>query len=224
MTTLISGAAGALGAVVTELFLEKGSNVHAACYSPDEETRLKRLFLGAALTSCVCNASAADGIAAWFASAPACDAVVHLVGGIQAGKPLSKTDDAMFDSMSNLNARSTFLVLRAAMNALPDGGAIVTVAAKAALRPEPNKSVYAAAKAAVVALTLTAAEEGKPRGIRANCIVPGILRTAANLEWAENGEENLWTPPEDAAATIYALATTPGINGAVVPLYGKLPA
>ncbi len=223
MMTFISGAAGNLGAVVTQFFLENKSNVHAACFSAEEAARLGEQF--PVITTCVCDLGTAEGVAAWFASAPVIpDAVVHLVGGIQAGKPLAETTDAMFDAMIALNARSTFLVLRQSMNALSaKGGAIITVAAKAAVRPEPNKSAYAAAKAAVIALTLTAAEEGKPFDIRANCIIPGILRTPANLTWAENGEENLWTPPEDVARTIYALATTPGINGAVIPLYGKLP-
>lgn len=221
--TLISGAAGNLGAVVTQFFLEKGSNVHAACFNAEEEARLAKEF--PSVTTCVCDLGSAQGVSTWFESAPILpDTVVHLVGGIQAGKPLAETTDAMFDAMIALNARSTFLVLRQAMNVLSaSGGAIITVAAKAALHPEPNKSAYAAAKAAVISLTLTAAEEGKPHNIRANCIVPGILRTPANLTWAENGEEALWTPPEHVAQTIYALATTSGMNGAVLPLYGKLP-
>lgn len=223
MTTLISGAAGNLGAIVTRFFLEKGSNIHAACFNAEEEIRLAGEF--PSITTCVCDIGTTEGVAAWFDSAPTVpDAVVHLVGGIQAGKPLAETTDAMFDTMITLNTRSTFVVLRQAMNVLAaSGGAIITVAAKAAVHPEPNKSAYAAAKAAVIALTLAAAEEGKTHNIRANCIIPGILRTPANLTWAENGEEDLWTPPEHVAQTIYALATTPGINGAVLPLYGKLP-
>lgn len=225
MTALISGAAGNLGVVVTRFFLENGGNVHAACFSAEEEARLRETFPTTALTACISNISTPDGVESWFETAPECNIVVHLVGGIQAGKPLVETTESMFDAMINLNTRSTFLTLRKAMKCMEkDGGSIITVAAKSALHPEINKSAYAASKAAVIALTLAAAEEGKPLGIRANCIVPGILRVPANLSWAENGEENNWTPPEHAAHAIYSLATSPGINGAVIPLYGKLPA
>ncbi len=225
MTTLISGAAGNLGVTVVSYFLEHGSNVHAACFSAEESERLHSIFPVPKLTDCICNLGTTNGVDDWFNSSSNCDAVVHLVGGIQAGKSLADTTENMFDAMISLNARSTFLVLRRAMNVMASqGGAIVTVSAKAAVHPEPNKSVYAASKSAVIALTMAAAEEGKPQGIRANCIVPGILRTSANLVWAENGEDSNWTPPEHIAQAIFALVSSQGISGAVIPLYGKLPA
>lgn len=222
-TLILTGATGNLGSVVTRLFLDKGWNVHAACMNPSEASRLP------AHPKCshsIGNLSNEHDVEKLFKDAGEVSAVVHLVGGIKAGEQLSSTSADTFDSMIILNTRTTFLVLRQAMRILQtNGGAIVTIGAKAALHPDTNKSAYAAAKAAAINLTLTAAEEGKPYGIRANCIIPGIILTAANLEWAIGGEEKNWTPPQDIAEAIFSLCSESGkgISGAIVPMYGKIP-
>lgn len=222
-TLILTGAAGNLGSVVTRFFLDKGWNVHASCINSKEAERLP---VHPNCSRSIGNLSDEKSVEALFSEAETVNAVVHLVGGIKAGEPLSETSLDTFDNMITLNTRTTFLVLRQAMRVLQtNGGAIVTIGAKAAIHPETNKSTYAAAKAAAINLTLTAAEEGKQYGIRANCIVPGIILTPANLEWATGGEEKNWTPPHDFAEAIFALCseTGKGISGAILPMYGKLP-
>lgn len=222
-TLILTGAAGNLGSVVTRLFLDKGWNVHASCINSKEAERLP------VHPNCSCtigNLSVEKDVETLFSDAETVNAVVHLVGGIKAGEPLSATSLETFENMITLNAKTTFLVLRQAMRVMQtNGGAIVAIGAKAALHPETNKSAYAAAKSAVINLTLMAAEEGKQYGIRANCIVPGIILTPANLEWASGGEEKNWTPPQDIAEAIFALCSDAGkgISGAILPMYGKLP-
>lgn len=221
-TLLLTGAAGNLGAIVTDYFITQGWHVHAACISGGEAARLP---VHEHVTHSIGNLSVEKDVEMLFTEAGEIQAVVHLVGGISPGALLSDTTLEVFESMMTLNTRTTFLVLRQALRILPDGGAIVTIGAKAAIHPEKNKSCYAAAKAAAISLTLTAAEEGKSRGVRANVIVPGIILTKANLEWAENGEEKAWTPPEEIAAAVLGLCSESGrgISGAVLPMYGKLP-
>lgn len=222
-TLILTGSTGNLGSVVTQLFLDKGWNVHAACMNSSEASRLP---VHPKCSHSIGNLSNESDVEKLFKDAGKVSAVVHLVGGIKAGEPIASTSSDTFDSMIILNTRTTFLVVREAMRTLQaSGGAIVTIGAKAALHPETNKSAYAAAKAASINLTLTAAEEGKPYGIRANCIVPGIILTAANLEWAIGGEETNWTPPLDIAEAIFSLCSDSGkgISGAILPMYGKIP-
>src|SRR5262249_43994510 len=57
------------------------------------------------------------------------------------------------------------------------GGAIVNVASGAGLGGEPGLAAYAAAKAAVINLTRTAAVENAARGVRVNVICPGPIET-----------------------------------------------
>ncbi len=231
-TILISGAAGGLGHVVTAYFLERGWRVHASCSNKESQTALQTLFAGnthcSTFVSDVSTEAGAQAFVQSFVpSAPdeRINAVVCLAGGITAGTTIEETPSDVLDSMLTINLKTTFHLIAAALPALkPHGGSIVTIGAGAALRAEANKSAYAAAKAAVVALTQTAAEEGKAHNIRANVIVPGILKTAANLDWGAPDDISKWTPPEDVAATIYFLCSDAGkgVNGAVIPMLGGL--
>jgi NAD(P)-dependent dehydrogenase (short-subunit alcohol dehydrogenase family) len=81
------------------------------------------------------------------------------------------------------------------------GGAIVNTASGAGIRGGPphlrqrNASVYSAAKAGVIALTQSIAQEAGPRGVRANCIAPGRAETRAKtieeMESMQREEEAL---------------------------------
>lgn len=151
-------------------------------------------------------------------------AVVHLVGGIEAGKPLDQTTPSELEHMLHLNVTTTFNVLRATIPLLRSqgGGSIVTIGAQSVVHPVPNKSLYAASKAAVVSLARSVAEEGREYGIRSNCILPSVIRTEANLSWAEGSMADEWVTPEQIASTILHLCSHQcSINGAVIPMYGR---
>jgi NAD(P)-dependent dehydrogenase (short-subunit alcohol dehydrogenase family) len=77
-----------------------------------------------------------------------------------------------------VNLHSVVHATRAAIPLLraSGGGAIVNNASMSGVRPTPGESVYAAAKAAVVAFTMATANECGPE-IRANAVSPGVIRT-----------------------------------------------
>jgi NAD(P)-dependent dehydrogenase (short-subunit alcohol dehydrogenase family) len=153
-------------------------------------------------------------------------AVVHLVGGIIAGKPLDQTVPSDLEHMLRLNVTTTFNVLRATIPILRSngGGSIVTIGAQSVVHPVPNRSLYAASKSAVVSLTQSVAEEGRSDGIRCNCILPSVIRTEANLAWAEGSMADEWVTPEQIASTILHLCSPEcGISGAVIPMFGRGP-
>jgi NAD(P)-dependent dehydrogenase (short-subunit alcohol dehydrogenase family) len=93
------------------------------------------------------------------------------------------------------------------------GGAIVNVASIHAVETEPDVAPYAAAKAALVSLTRSAAIEGKPLGIRVNAVLPGAVDTP--MLWAnpnvKSGVERIDKAdvgsPDDLAAAIAFLAS-----------------
>lgn len=205
-TMLITGSTGGLGRVVVAHAQAAGWNVFAVNHDHGDlgdENVVQQLIsqIPAELT-----------------------AVVHLVGGIVAGKPLDETKQSDLEGMLRLNVATTFNVLRATIPLLRSngGGSIVTIGAQAVVHPVPDRSLYAASKAAVVSLSRSVAEEGRADGIRCNCILPSVIRTEANLAWAEGAMADEWVTPEQIALTILHLCSPDcGVSGAVIPMYGK---
>ncbi len=88
-------------------------------------------------------------------------------------------DGAAWDEAMEVNAKSALSLARAALPKLEASGrgAIVNVASVHAERTTSGVFPYNAAKAALVALTRSLALEAGPRGVRANAILPGYVRT-----------------------------------------------
>ena len=105
------------------------------------------------------------------------DGIVANVGiGLGRGN-LAGTDAAQWDTVFDVNIRSQFLIARAALPVLGDGGAIVLVSSIAGLKPGSRLPAYDASKAAVFGLCRHIALEGSRLGVRANVVVPGLVDT-----------------------------------------------
>jgi 3-oxoacyl-[acyl-carrier protein] reductase len=90
-------------------------------------------------------------------------------------------DDALLDQTFALNLKGTFYCMQAILPHMQSngGGVIVNMASMAHRRGGPGSSVhYAAAKGAVVSMTLGVAREFAQLGIRCLSISPGPIRTA----------------------------------------------
>lgn len=88
--------------------------------------------------------------------------------------------DEQWQRMLNVNLTSVFLVSQAVIRhwlARERGGTIVNLASISSSIAFTRSAHYCAAKAGVTALTRCLALEYGPRGIRANCLAPGIIET-----------------------------------------------
>ncbi|XP_070385728.1 estradiol 17-beta-dehydrogenase 8-like [Dermacentor albipictus] len=105
--------------------------------------------------------------------------VVNCVGYVDLERPMAvELSEDSFDSTVRVNFKGPFLVSRAAARAMLQAGvtdgAIVNVSSRAANDAMPRMSVYAACKAAIVSFTRCMAAELASRGIRCNCVMPGL--------------------------------------------------
>ena len=89
--------------------------------------------------------------------------------------------EEQFDRALAMNLKSVWLCLRAEIRQMlsqdPPGGAIVNTSSVNGLGGAPGGALYSAAKAGVLALTKSAAQEYATRGIRINALVAGAFRT-----------------------------------------------
>jgi NAD(P)-dependent dehydrogenase (short-subunit alcohol dehydrogenase family) len=111
--------------------------------------------------------------------------VAHCVGSILL-KPAHLTSEAEFSNTINLNLTSAFFVVRTAARILTNGGSIVLFSSAAARIGLANHEAIAAAKAGVIGLTLSCAATYASRGLRVNCIAPGLVQTELSSKITSN--------------------------------------
>ncbi len=102
-------------------------------------------------------------------------------------KRLEDYTPAEVDLIWRVNVAGTYNCLRSAAPYLraTDDAAVVNIASVSGVRPTRGEAPYSAAKAAVVALTSSAALEWAPQ-VRVNCVSPGFIRTPLNEVLASN--------------------------------------
>jgi NAD(P)-dependent dehydrogenase (short-subunit alcohol dehydrogenase family) len=101
----------------------------------------------------------------------------------------------VWDQVLAVNLTGTFLCCRAALPVMLEhgGGAIVNTSSTAALAGHPWAAAYSASKGGVLALTKVLAVEYAKRGIRANAVCPGSIRTpiTGDFEFPEGADAKL---------------------------------
>ena len=109
-----------------------------------------------------------------------------------------------WDRILEVNVRSAFLMSRAAIPLMREGGggAIVNTASIAGLKPAGDESAYSVSKAAMVSLTGTLALDFAADGIRANCVCPGFMEMVMTDRRRDLTEEQQAARASGAAARV----------------------
>jgi NAD(P)-dependent dehydrogenase (short-subunit alcohol dehydrogenase family) len=226
---IITGADGALGRVVAQKLLADGWTLYASVINEKSKSTLEGLFpneINKTIFATIADLSKEEEVKHFIASAKDIAGLVHIAGGYREGKSITDYSNDDFDFLINLNAKPTFLLLKEIVPVLKNnkGGAIVTIGAKPVIKQTKGNAVYTASKSAVVAMTLSVAEEGRQFKIRANSILPDTLQTKNNLSWATEEQFQKFTPLTDVADTISFLVSDGGrgITGIVIPMFHKM--
>jgi NAD(P)-dependent dehydrogenase (short-subunit alcohol dehydrogenase family) len=107
------------------------------------------------------------------------DILVNNVGRSEPGNPVDMNEET-WDEQMDVNVKSAFLTCKAVLPIMErqGSGSVINIASVAALRYVGKPQVaYAAAKAALMQLTRTTAVIYASRGVRLNCVVPGLMFT-----------------------------------------------
>ena len=227
---LVAGGTGGLGKAVALAFLQEQAKVVVTYRNEGEFAALQasageraRALVGHAVDVTDEEASA-QLVKNILSQHGRLDVLVNTVGGYVGGVSLWKLETKVFDRMLALNLRSGYSLARAVLPAMlaQQHGAIVNVAAKAAVDHGGGASAYAASKAASVALMDSLAADTKGTGVRVNSILPSIIDTAVNRQAMPGAAFDQWPKPEDIAKVILFLCSDLAkvVHGASIPVYG----
>jgi len=232
---LVAGGTGGLGRAVSLAFVEVGAQVIVTFQRPGDLDELKQTCSaklaateGASLEGYAVDATDEAAVAKLMDEIVKrhgrLDCLVNAVGGYAGGIKLWELETRVFEQMIALNLRVGFVLAQAAARVMvkQGSGAIVNVAAKAAVDHAAGASAYAASKAAAVAMIDCLAADLKGTGVRANSIMPSIIDTPANRKAMPKADFAKWPKPEEIARVILFLSTDAAklVQGATVPVYG----
>ncbi len=169
---VVTGVSSGIGRAIADRLLQDGWRVTGVCRSQlapwHERLRIQPGDLAdpAALLP-LCAALTAD-------AAPI-HAFIHAAGFMRTG-PLGQLEAGAGEAMWRVHVHAAEVLANALLPCMPDGARIVLVGSRVA-NGAPQRSQYAATKAALIGMARSWAAELAPRGITANVIAPGATDT-----------------------------------------------
>lgn len=231
----ITGAGSGVGAATARRFASEGAKVFAVDVN---ETGVKGTIdairqSGGVADGGVCDVSRMDSVRQSIGAAVGrfggLDVLVN-AAGVGKSARFEEIDEAEWQRVIGVNLNGVFHTTKVAIEHLlkRPGGNIVNIASTAGLRGQAYNSHYSASKAGLLNFTKSIALEFFSRGLRANCVCPGGVKTPLirNFIPREDFEQpimayysppiaHLMGAPEDIAAVITFLASDEArmING-----------
>jgi NAD(P)-dependent dehydrogenase (short-subunit alcohol dehydrogenase family) len=140
--------------------------------------------------------------------------ILHNNVGVSVGggdKPIEELTEEAYDRVSAINLRGTIMACKHALPIMrrQQSGAIVNISSVAAFENTYPLVTYKVTKAGMIAFTQQLALQNAPYGIRANCILPGLMDTPMAVDTR-------------ARASNRSRAEVAAERDAKVPLRGKM--
>jgi len=185
-TIIITGAASGIGSATALIFAREGANVVCADlnYEGARRTAERAMQHGVKALPLATDVTAREQVDDMVRQAidafGTVDFQFNSAGAAMRRAKFLDVDDALFDNTFALNVKGVFYCMQAILPHMEKNrhGVIVNMASMAHRRGGPGTSVhYAAAKGAVVSMTMGVAREFAPAGIRCLSISPGPIRT-----------------------------------------------
>ena len=180
---LVTGAGSGIGKASAARVAAEGGSVFCVDLNELalEATVADIVSAGGEATARVCDvgdeASVQACVAEWVTHYGSLYALVNMAG-ILRFDDTEQLQTADWQKVIDINLTGTMLLCRAVLpHLLESGGSIVNAASTAALSGLPCGVAYSASKGGVLAMTRSIAVEYAKRGVRANCVCPGDIKT-----------------------------------------------
>ena len=234
---LVTGAASGIGRATAQRLADEGAAVfiadidetglgETAAAIPPERCASARLDVGDAAN---CQSVVDDCVARFGRLDVLCN-----IAGIPLCEHVTSITDAQWQRQLDVNLSGVFYMTRAALPELEKaGGNVINMSSSAGLVGQAYNAAYCATKAGVLMFTKALALEYAHRGVRANAVCPGMVKTplTANFSVPEGAEMSLMmrlnsllegAEPGEIASAIAYLASDEArfVTGAALPIDG----
>ena len=186
MNALVTGASGGIGSAISHALAKQGARL-ALSGSNGDKLRAFREELNDAYghdhVEVTCDLSDAKQVDELVPAAVdtlgGIDILVNNAGITRDNLAMRMKDDE-WDQVIRVNLEAAFRLMRASARPMMKArfGRIVTITSVVGATGNPGQMNYAAAKAGLTGMTKSFAQEVASRGITANCVAPGFIRTA----------------------------------------------
>lgn len=212
---LVTGAGSGIGAATASRLVAAGYDVVAIGRrrAPLEALRAE---VGGAVEVCPADLADADRVVEVVRDVVArrgrLDVVVNNAGDAWQAD-IADTDPARFRSLLEVNLVGPAAVVHAAWPAFlaQRRGCIVNVSSLAQFDPFPGFFAYAPSKAGLHLLTVVAASEGGPHGVRAFTVAPGVVDTPLHQRLVPDGVDDAYRLDADTVAGL-VVACVEGVH------------
>ncbi len=235
-TVIITGASAGIGDAIARRFASGGWNIVAVARRQERLEALAKDLEGVAEVAIV-TGDVTDPEVPKNAVKVAMDTFGRLdclVNNAGSGKwaPVLDTDDDDLDEVIDTSLKAPFRFARAALGVMQAGSSIINIGSVFGITTGMAGGAYSTVKAGLVGLTQAIAVDNGAKGIRANLVAPGVIRTDMtdaywDSDYFQRTNHEL-TPfdregtPEDVANTVFFLASPEGsyINAQTIALDG----
>ncbi len=218
-TALVTGATGGIGGAIAKAFHARGATVALSGRQVDKLQALAAELKDRAVVV-PCDLANKEQVGKLIDEATKAlggrlDILVNNAG-LTRDNLFMVMKDAEWDDVIAVNLTSTFMLMRAAarhmMRSKTGYGRIINISSVSGIIGNPGQGNYAASKAGMIGMTKSLAREAASRGITANCIAPGFIKTAMTEALNEKQTTAIMdaipakafgTPEDIASAAVY---------------------
>ncbi|WP_457648916.1 3-oxoacyl-ACP reductase FabG [Profundibacter sp.] len=235
-TALVTGASGGIGGAIAKALHGAGATV-ALSGTRVEPLEALAAELGERAHVLPCNLSDAEAVEALPKQAiEAMGGLDILVNnaGITRDNLFMRMKDEDWDAVININLTSTMRLCRGVMRPMMKArwGRIINISSIVATTGNPGQANYTAAKAGMIAMGKSIAQEVASRGITVNAVAPGFIATPMTDALNDDQKDvinkqipagRMGTPEEIAAAVLYLASEEAGyVTGATLHVNGGM--
>ncbi|MDR9432991.1 MAG: acetoacetyl-CoA reductase [Spiribacter sp.] len=238
---LVTGGEGGIGTEICRQLGAQGAKVVTTCLDPERENikdwaeKLRAEGIDAHWVQC--NVSDYDACVAMANDVQSRFGAVEIlvnVAGITRDGFLHKMDNDQWRSVIDINLSGAFNVTRQFVAGMREQkfGRIVNISSVNGQTGQFGQTNYSAAKAGLHGFTMALAKEGAPKGVTANTVSPGYVKTSMTEAIPDQVREaivaqipagDMGEPQDIARAVAFLAADEAGyINGANLPVNGAL--